>query len=318
MMRGSSAMSRSSPTSSNRSRRRRTPASSFQIRRSRSTEIPGLINVWERSVRATHGFLTEDDIVALRPLVEAALDDEALELWVLLTDRVRGGRSLAARRWRATVPTLAHAPTGNSSEVGRRRRRRRQHGRVGRGSANRSSLRRPSSRASARSTSARSTAAHPSRSRSLTWPNQPPTNPSPRRKRRESMRSMTASVRIDKWLWAARFFKTRAAATEAVLGGRVRVNGERVKPAKHVHAADIVEVRVGEVDWTINVLEVADKRGSARVAAGLFEETAESMAERQRSAEERRLSRPPGTVVGGRRPTKQDRRRIEALRRKRG
>jgi hypothetical protein len=86
--------------------------------------------VWERSVRATHGFLTEDDIVALRPLVEAALDDEALELWVLLTDRVRGGRSLAARRRRATVPTLAHAPTGNSSEVGRRRRRRRQHGRV--------------------------------------------------------------------------------------------------------------------------------------------------------------------------------------------
>ena len=74
---------------------------------------------------------------------------------------------------------------------------------------------------------------------------------------------MTASVRIDKWLWAARFFKTRAAATEAVLGGRVRVNGERVKPAKHVHAADIVEVRIGEVDWTITVLEVADKRGSA-------------------------------------------------------
>jgi ribosome-associated heat shock protein Hsp15 len=132
------------------------------------------------------------------------------------------------------------------------------------------------------------------------------------------MRSMTASVRIDKWLWAARFFKTRAAATEAVLGGRVRVNGERVKPAKHVHAADVVEVRVGEADWTVTVLEVADKRGSARVATALFEETAESMAERQRSAEERRLSRPPGTVTGGPRPTKQDRRRIEALRRKRG
>jgi ribosome-associated heat shock protein Hsp15 len=129
---------------------------------------------------------------------------------------------------------------------------------------------------------------------------------------------MTASVRIDKWLWAARFYKTRAAATEAVLGGRVRVNGERVKPAKHVRPADVVEVRVGEADWTITVLEVADKRGSARVAAGLFEETSESTAERQRSAEERRLSRPPGTVVGGRRPTKQDRRRIEALRRKRG
>jgi ribosome-associated heat shock protein Hsp15 len=98
----------------------------------------------------------------------------------------------------------------------------------------------------------------------------------------------------------------------------VRVNGERVKPAKHVHATDVVEVRVGEADWTLTVLEVADKRGSARVAAALFEETAESMSERQRSAEERRLSRSQGSPTGGPRPTKQDRRRIEALRRKRG
>jgi ribosome-associated heat shock protein Hsp15 len=131
------------------------------------------------------------------------------------------------------------------------------------------------------------------------------------------MGSMTETVRVDKWLWAARFFKTRAAATEAVVGGRVRVNGERVKPAKHVRPADIVEVKVGEADWTITVLEVAEKRGSARVAAGLFEETAESMAQRKRSAEERRLSRPAG-AAGGPRPTKQDRRRIQALRRKRG
>lgn len=129
---------------------------------------------------------------------------------------------------------------------------------------------------------------------------------------------MTASVRIDRWLWAARFFKTRGAATEAVVGGRVRVNGERVKPAKHVHPADIVEVKVGEARWTITVLEVAEKRGSARIAAALFEESPESMAERKRDAEERRLSRPPGTFAGGPRPTKQDRRRIEALRRGRG
>ena len=129
---------------------------------------------------------------------------------------------------------------------------------------------------------------------------------------------MTASVRIDRWLWAARFFKTRAAATEAVLGGRVRLNGERVKPAKHVQPADIVEVKVGEARWTITVLEVAGKRGSARIAAALFEESAESMAERRRGAEERRLSRPSGAVAGGPRPTKQDRRRIEALRRGRG
>jgi ribosome-associated heat shock protein Hsp15 len=132
------------------------------------------------------------------------------------------------------------------------------------------------------------------------------------------MGSMMETVRVDKWLWAARFFKTRAAATEAVVGGRVRVNGERVKPAKHVGPDDIVEVKVGEADWTITVLEVADKRGSARVAAVLFEETAESMAQRKRSAEERRLSRPAGAVGGGPRPTKQDRRRIQALRRKRG
>ena len=91
---------------------------------------------------------------------------------------------------------------------------------------------------------------------------------------------------------------------EAVLGGRVRLNGERVKPAKHVHSTDVVEVKVAEARWTITVLEVADKRGSARIAATLFEETAESMAERKRGAEERRLSRPPGTVAGGPRPTK--------------
>jgi ribosome-associated heat shock protein Hsp15 len=123
------------------------------------------------------------------------------------------------------------------------------------------------------------------------------------------------SVRIDKWLWAARFFKTRAAATEAVLGGRVRLNGDRVKPAKDVRPADVVEVRVGEVTWTIAVRAVADKRGSARVAATLYEETAESVAERARAADERRLSRPLGADLRGPRPTKQDRRRIEALRR---
>jgi ribosome-associated heat shock protein Hsp15 len=123
------------------------------------------------------------------------------------------------------------------------------------------------------------------------------------------------SIRIDKWLWAARFFKTRAAATEAVLGGRVRLNGERVKPAKDVRPANVVEVRVGEVTWTILVRAVADKRGSARAAATLYDETADSVAERARIADERRLSRPFGADLSGPRPTKQDRRRIEALRR---
>jgi ribosome-associated heat shock protein Hsp15 len=123
------------------------------------------------------------------------------------------------------------------------------------------------------------------------------------------------SVRIDRWLWAARFYKTRGVATEAVAGGRVRLNSERVKPAKDVRAGDVVEVRIGETRRTVVVRGVTAKRGSARVAAALYEETAESVAERERSAAERRLGRPPGADVGGPRPTKQDRRRIEALRR---
>jgi ribosome-associated heat shock protein Hsp15 len=124
------------------------------------------------------------------------------------------------------------------------------------------------------------------------------------------------TIRIDKWLWAARFFKTRGAATEAVLGGRVHLNDERVKPSKEVRPGDMLEVRVGERQWTVTVRGVADRRGPARVAAALYEETPESVAERERQAEERRLSRPPGADLGPR-PTKQARRRIEALRRPR-
>jgi ribosome-associated heat shock protein Hsp15 len=121
-------------------------------------------------------------------------------------------------------------------------------------------------------------------------------------------------VRVDKWLWAARFFKTRSAATEAVLGGHVQVNGARAKPARDVAAGDRVEVRVGQCRWTVVVTGLADRRGSASVAATLYEETAESLAERERHAAERRLSRPLGADLGAR-PTKQARRRLDALRR---
>jgi ribosome-associated heat shock protein Hsp15 len=121
-------------------------------------------------------------------------------------------------------------------------------------------------------------------------------------------------VRIDKWLWAARFFKTRAAATEAVLGGHVQVGGARVKPAKEVRPGDTVEVRRGELRWTVLVTGVADRRGPASVAATLYEETPESLAERERQRRERRLARPLGADLGVR-PTKQDRRRLDALRR---
>jgi ribosome-associated heat shock protein Hsp15 len=121
-------------------------------------------------------------------------------------------------------------------------------------------------------------------------------------------------VRVDKWLWAARFFKTRSLATEAVLGGRVHVNGARVKPAKEVRAGDSVEITHGGVQRTVRILDVTEKRGPAPIAATLYEETPESVAAREQYALERRLARPLGADLGAR-PTKLDRRRLEALRR---
>jgi ribosome-associated heat shock protein Hsp15 len=121
-------------------------------------------------------------------------------------------------------------------------------------------------------------------------------------------------VRIDKWLWAARFFKTRSAATEAVLGGHVQVGGERVKPAKEIRVGDTIGIRRGELRWTVDVTGIADRRGPASVAAALYEETPDSLAERERQRLERRLTRPLGADLGAR-PTKQARRRIDALRR---
>jgi ribosome-associated heat shock protein Hsp15 len=122
------------------------------------------------------------------------------------------------------------------------------------------------------------------------------------------------TVRIDKWLWAARFYKTRSAATEAVLGGRVHVNGARAKPAKDVRPGDEVVLTIGPVRRVVEVLALSEKRGPAPVAAALYRETPESIAERERAAAERRLARPLGADLGAR-PTKLDRRRLEALRR---
>jgi ribosome-associated heat shock protein Hsp15 len=121
-------------------------------------------------------------------------------------------------------------------------------------------------------------------------------------------------VRVDKWLWAARFFKTRGTATEAVLGGHVQVNGARAKPAREVAVGDRLEIRRGQQRWTVIVKGVADRRGPASVAATLYEETTESAAERARRTDERRLTRPLGADLGER-PTKRDRRRLDALRR---
>ena len=122
------------------------------------------------------------------------------------------------------------------------------------------------------------------------------------------------AVRVDKWLWAARFFKTRALATEAVLGGHVQVNGARVKPAKDVRIGDAVQIRIGTLEWTVDVCALADRRGPATVARSLYEERPDSKEARERQLLQRRLAKPIGADLGSR-PTKQDRRRLDALRR---
>lgn len=121
-------------------------------------------------------------------------------------------------------------------------------------------------------------------------------------------------VRVDRWLWAARFFRTRSAATEAVVGGRVHVNGARVKAAKDLSIGDVLELTIRTQKRTVRVTALSDRRGSAAVAATLYEETPESIRAREQAALERRLARPLGADLGER-PTKRDRRRLEALRR---
>jgi ribosome-associated heat shock protein Hsp15 len=122
-------------------------------------------------------------------------------------------------------------------------------------------------------------------------------------------------IRVDKWLWVARLVKTRALAAEAVKAGRVKVNGVTAKPSKEVGAGDRLELRTGPVRMDLLVAGVAPRRGPASEAAGLYEETAESRAARERHAEERRLARQDGGEGG--RPTKRDRRRIERVKGKR-
>ena len=122
------------------------------------------------------------------------------------------------------------------------------------------------------------------------------------------------SVRVDKWLWAARFYKTRALATDAVLGGHVQVTGGRVKPAKDVRVGDALLIRIGTIEWVVDVRGLADRRGPASVARELYEERADSKDARERQVMQRRLAKPIGADLGAR-PTKQDRRRLDALRR---
>jgi ribosome-associated heat shock protein Hsp15 len=118
-------------------------------------------------------------------------------------------------------------------------------------------------------------------------------------------------VRIDKWLWAARFYKTRSLATDAVTGGKVEVNGERAKPARLVRIGDDVVVRQPPFQWRLTVRGLAERRGAASVAQGLYEETPESRAERERLRERLRIAQPLFLYEEKGRPTKKDRRMID-------
>jgi ribosome-associated heat shock protein Hsp15 len=119
-------------------------------------------------------------------------------------------------------------------------------------------------------------------------------------------------MRLDKWLWAARFFKTRSLAQQAIAAGRVKLNDERVKPAHVLKAADSVSVRIGELDWQVKVIALSDRRGPAQQARKLYAETDASRAERERRSDMRRWGAEPAAAIRGR-PTKRDRRRLEDL-----
>lgn len=119
-----------------------------------------------------------------------------------------------------------------------------------------------------------------------------------------------AGVRIDKWLWAARFFKTRSLATDAVSGGKVKLNGVAVKPARDVKPGDRLEIHNGETRWEVVVIGLSEKRGPATEARLLYEETADSVAAREAEQQRRRFQNEPAADIHGR-PTKRDRRRMD-------
>ena len=123
-------------------------------------------------------------------------------------------------------------------------------------------------------------------------------------------------TRIDKWLWAARFFKTRSQATAAVSGGKVEVNGESAKPSKTVKPGDQVRLRIGPVEYRLTVTAIEERRGSAAVAQTLYMESADSIAERERVAAQRRFASAPAYEEKGR-PSKKDRREMDRWKRDR-
>jgi ribosome-associated heat shock protein Hsp15 len=122
-------------------------------------------------------------------------------------------------------------------------------------------------------------------------------------------------LRIDKWLWCARFYKTRTLAVEEIDRGRVEVNGQEVKPAREVKVGDTVALRQGSVERTVVIKGLAGMRGPAPVAQQLYEETPESVLAREKAAEQRRLAPEPAHSIEQGRPTKRGRRDLDDVRR---
>jgi ribosome-associated heat shock protein Hsp15 len=120
---------------------------------------------------------------------------------------------------------------------------------------------------------------------------------------------MSSSVRLDKWLWAARFFKTRSIAREAVAGGKVHLNGNRAKPGRAINAGDELRIQRGEEEYNITVLDASMRRGPAVVARTLYEESEENRLQREKLAEERKLEH-QSHQTRERRPDKRQRRKI--------
>lgn len=121
-------------------------------------------------------------------------------------------------------------------------------------------------------------------------------------------------LRIDKWLWAARFYKTRTLACDEIDKGRVEINGQEVKPAREVKVGDTVALRREGVTRTVRVKGLSSMRGPAPAAQQLYEETAESLQERERAAEQRRYAPEPAHTIEHGRPTKRGRRELDAAR----
>lgn len=124
--------------------------------------------------------------------------------------------------------------------------------------------------------------------------------------------SLTTSLRIDKWLWAARFFKTRSLACNAVELGRVLQNEQRVKPAHNLKVGDLLEIHQADQIWIVEVIKLSDVRGSATVAQALYAETADSQLKRQQRAENRRYQQEPAAQISER-PTKRQRRQLSNI-----